>query len=420
MAPFLAAGGPDALFLVVPLFGALLVASTYVAGARFGSHIGFASALITACSPAFLYQLMMPMSDVPAAALWMAAVAAVTAGPAGPLRGTRHTYAAVAGLATGGAILMRPNLLPLGIPIGLFLLLRPERSRHERLRDAITYAAWSAPGCLAVALIQDAFYGSPLRSGYGSLAALFAADHIAPNAARYASWLSQTHTPAWMLAAAAPILVPGALARLFLGMFLVNVASYLPYVVFNDWWYLRFLLPTIPLVLILMVAGVDAMCRRIKPSSARPAVGVAAALLAWLLVGEARARSVFDLRRLEARFERAGLFVDRRLPRNAFVITSWQSGSVRFYSGRLTLVWDALDPAWLDRAVEYSRTRGFEPFLLFEGLEEQSFRRRFAASAIGALDWPPMAEVASQVRIYRPGDRARYLSGTQPPTEYAR
>jgi hypothetical protein len=150
-------------------------------------------------------------------------------------------------------------------------------------------------------------------------------------------------------------------------------------------------------------------------------VTFAALVLAVLWVREARERHAFRLHALEARFERAGTFVDRRLPSNAIVITSWQSGSIRFYSGRRTLVWDVLDPAWLDRAIDYLRMRGFEPFLLFETWEEPLFRQRFAASSpVGRLDWPPAAEVASQVRVYRPDDRDRYLLGIQGPTEYSR
>ena len=78
MAPFRWLGGRDAIFLVVPLFGALLIGATFVAGARYGARVGLAAAAIVACSPVFLYQLVQPMSDVPAAALWMAAVAAAT------------------------------------------------------------------------------------------------------------------------------------------------------------------------------------------------------------------------------------------------------------------------------------------------------------------------------------------------------
>jgi hypothetical protein len=147
---------------------------------------------------------------------------------------------------------------------------------------------------------------------------------------------------------------------------------------------------------------------------------VFALFICVFFIREARARSVFDLQRLEARYERAGLYVDSHLPPDALVVTSWESGSIRYYGHRNTLVWDALDPAWLDRAIAYVRMRGYEPYLLFEPWEEPAFRQRFAASTIARLDWPPAAEIAGQVRIYRPDDRDRYLNGTGVPTEYAR
>ncbi len=412
MAPWLALGGPRAIFLVVPLFGALLIASTFAAGCRFGPRVGLAAAFVTACGPAFLYQLVQPMSDVPAAALWLLAVAAVT--------GTKPRSPLVAGLATAGAVLMRPNLVPLAIPIGLFILLRPERTWRERTTGAATYAAAAALGAVAVALIQNEFYGSPLRSGYGSLASIFSAENVGPNVTRYLSWLTDTHTAAWTLAGAAAFLLPGPLTALFLALFLVNLALYLPYVVFDDWSFLRFLLPTIPLLLILAVASVDAVCRRIRPAAAPAAVAAVAVVLAMLLVREARDHNVFRLEQLESRYERAGEFVRTRLPPHAIVITSWESGSVRFYGKRRTLVWDGLDPAWLDRAVDFVEARGLEPYFLFERWEEPLFRRRFQSSPLGALDWPPMAEIASQVRIYRPADRERYAEGTLPPTLYVR
>ena len=412
MAPVLAMGGRDAVFFVVPVFGVLLVAATRAIGSRFGARVGIAAAVLTASSPVLLYQLVQPMSDVPAAALWMTAVAAAT--------GTGRRGAVLAGIATSGAILIRPNLVPRAVPIGLFLLLRPERAWRERLRAAGAYGAWSLPGCLGVALIQRTFYGSPMASGYGTLDSIFSAGNVAANAGRYVVWLSETHSPIWMLSAAALWLLPGALTRLLAGLVLVNVALYLPYHVFNEWSYLRFLLPAIPLILILVVASVDAIWRRRRGTGAAYVLAAVTVVLALFFVREARDRSVFRLQALEARYARGGEFVARRLPANALVITSWQSGSVRFYSGRKTLVWDSLDPAWLDRAVDEVRRRGFEPFFLFERWEEPNFRQRFAGSPLGALDWPPMAEVATQVRVYRPGDRELYLRGEQPPTEYSR
>jgi hypothetical protein len=432
MAPLVLVGAglnrPNAVFAIVPLFGGLLVVAAYMLGSRYGSRVGLASALLVACSPAFLFQLMQPMSDVPATALWILAIACAS-GSSSAERSIRlggpggHVAPLTAGLATSAAILVRPNLLPMGIALGLFILVRPERAWRERIRDAAIFAAASAPGCIAVAIIQQMFYGSPFRSGYGPLVALFAPSHISANASRYFLWMWQTHTPAWLVALAAPLLLPGWLTAMLVTIAAVNVACYLPYVVFNDWWYLRFMLPAIAIVMILMAAALDAIVRRMAPRTGAPYTALFAAFVAVLCafsIREARTRSVFDLARLESRYVRAGLYVADHLPPNALVITSWESGSVRFYGHRTTLVWDALDPAWLDRAIAFTRARGFEPYLLFERWEEPNFRQRFTSSAIAALDWPPMAEIAGQVRIYRPEDRARYVAGESVATDYAR
>jgi hypothetical protein len=81
-------------------------------------------------------------------------------------------------------------------------------------------------------------------------------------------------------------------------------------------------------------------------------------------------------------------------------------------------VWDQLPDDSLDRALAYVRSAGYEPFLLLERWEEPLFRDRFGGRETAALDWPPMAEIASQVRIYKPDDRTRYLQGAAAPTEY--
>ena len=198
MVPFVWAGG---VFVVVPLFGVLLVWSTYLLGARFSRRVGLASAFLLACSPAFLFQLMQPMSDVPAAAFWVLAAGTATGG-------TRRS-ALAAGLAASAAIIVRPNLLPMGVVLGLFLLVRPERLWRERVRDAAMFAAASLPGCLLVAIVQAMFYGSPVRSGYGTLATLFSAEHIVPNTMRYAAWMWQSHGFVWLLALVAPFVLRG-------------------------------------------------------------------------------------------------------------------------------------------------------------------------------------------------------------------
>jgi hypothetical protein len=119
MVPFWYVGAglsrPAAIFLVVPLFGALLIWATYLLGSRFSPGVGLASAVVVACSPAFLFQLMQPMSDVPAAALWVLAAASAASR-------SRHAPL-MAGIATSVAILVRPNLLPLGVVLGWWFVL---------------------------------------------------------------------------------------------------------------------------------------------------------------------------------------------------------------------------------------------------------------------------------------------------------
>jgi hypothetical protein len=103
------------------------------------------------------------------------------------------------------------------------------------------------------------------------------------------------------------------------------------------------------------------------------------------------------------------------------LITVWQSGGMRFHAGREIVMWDSLDPQWLDRGLTWLRSRGYEPYILVERREERDFRERFRGpSEVGGLDWPPRFDLNRQVRIFDPADRARYLAGEAYPTQNLR
>ena len=92
---------------------------------------------------------------------------------------------------------------------------------------------------------------------------------------------------------------------------------------------------------------------------------------------------------------------------------------MRFYAGRPTIIWDMLDPAWLDRALDDLRARGYHPYLLFEKQEDLTFRQRFeATSSIGGLEWPPIAQLGQEVRIFDPLDYERFRRGEKIETDY--
>jgi hypothetical protein len=195
----------------------------------------------------------------------------------------------------------------------------------------------------------------------------------------------------------------------------LTVGIYLFYTPFPDWWYLRFLMPAIVVLLILASAVAVELASHARM---RGVIPIAAVVLAIMGTRTAGAHDVFELQRLEGRYRDTAAVVHGRLPGNALLITVWQSGSMRFHAGREIVMWDSLDPQWLDRALQWLEQRGLKPYLLLERREEGEFRERFRGHAeIGALDWPPRFVVNRQVRIFDPSDRARYLAGESYATE---
>jgi len=452
LAPLIAVGGLDAAFILTPIAGALLVWLTFVAGRHLAGPIaGAMAAVLMASSPALLYQVVQPMNDVTTAALWMATFA-----------GLIHRRWVLAGVFCGLALLVRPNLVPLALVAGLFVLGtgdraafaegygEPRRSAHRAdarrrgfgIRNVAQFVLATIPFGLLVLWLNNALYGSPFRTGYGQLEHLFSLSAFSVNASRYFSWLVETHTPFPLLAFAAPFVVRhekrGDVA-LSIGLVLATCAIYFFYTPFDEWSYVRFLLPAIALMVLLASAvtvnAVTYVLRRSVPvrleadtTTGRAGIvttGMAAVVaavtagLAIFCMRTADDRLAFKLKFLEQRYRSAGLVVRDRLPPNAVVLSVWDSGAVRFHGRKEALSWAGLDAAWLDRSLAWLSDHGRTPYILVESWEEQAFRSRFGNdSDIGKLDWPPKYEIDRVVRIFDPGDRAKYDRGENVTTEY--
>ncbi len=411
--------GRSGMFWVVPLLGGLAVWLTFVLGRRIGGPpAGLVAAVLVATSPAFLYQIVQPMSDVPAAALWLLAL--VLASRSADQTGWRAPL--LGGAAAGAALVVRPNLVPLAAVTALWAAARPAPWR-DRLFSLAAFGIAATPFVFLVMALQNAMYGSPLRSGYGDLGGLFRLDHVWPNLRRYPVWLLETETPLVLLAVAAPWVAAPERSRRsawwLLAFAAATLACYLPYLVFDAWWYLRFVLPAVAVVLTLTAVVAIRLIDRMPAAWRAPAFALACGALAVTSITVAARRQVFDLQSIESRYRHAGEYVAAHLPAEAAIVTVHESGSVRFYSGRLTLVWAEVDPRSLDRALDYLRSRGYRPYLLFETWEEPAFRKRFEGkSAIARLEWPPIAEIDREVRIYDPADYGRYLGGASIHTDH--
>jgi hypothetical protein len=391
-------------FLVGPASAAALVVLTYALGARLTTPlIGLAAALLVGSSPTVLFTMLTPMSDVAVAVCWVAALLLALGGTS---RG-----ALAAGTAAGIAILIRPNLVPLAVVPLLVSLAAGRPGPSTMLRRAAAYGLSCAPFALFIAWWFNELYGSPLRSGYGDNAGLFAWGHVAENLARYPAWLWATQGPLVFLAPLSPVLARDNRARLlrlaclaFIGLVTI---SYLLYIPFEDWRYLRFFIVTFPLLFILSADAVAGAAGRISPAWRAGALGAFAAVSLFYAVSTTLEHRTFAGGRADHRYADVGRFAREQLPANAVVYAMQHSGTIRYYTNLLTVRWTHLEPAWLDPSIDYWIAAGYEPVLLLDDWEVPEFLARFGATTHGprvAVE-PARAACSHAIFVYRVVER---------------
>ncbi|MEO8070697.1 MAG: glycosyltransferase family 39 protein, partial [Acidobacteriota bacterium] len=416
MAALQSIGGHTAAFLVTPLAGGMVVWLTFLIGRRVRSPMaGLTAAWLVATSPALLFMLMWPMTDVPAAACvalmswWL-----LKRSPVPP------TLALLAGLAGSAAILTRANTALVVAGAGAWLLVDAMSRAVARVGRGASvlrlcvFAIGLVPGVAITAWLNTRWYGSPLSSGYGAADQLFVLGRSLTNSGRYLRWIGETSP----LALIGLVVLVLPLSRLWSGLgdrrsalFLTGVVAttclpYLLYQSFVDWWYLRFLLPAFPAIFVAVALLFDVAYQR--RGLAR---GVAVAVAIAAGVGGIRvadARGVFTVGREERRYVTVADLVNANTESTSVILTSAHSGTVRYYAGRETIRYDVLAPASLDRAIAWLSARGRHPYILLEDWEAPVFATHFAAaSALSALPFAPAvawqsARIPGWVWLYDP------------------
>ena len=264
-------------------------------------------------------------------------------------------------------------------------------------------------------------YGSLTTSGYGPLASgVFSWRHVPPNHQRYSRWLLETQTPVVLLAPFALFVGINSTPKnrsiaqtrsvvIAWGCFIAAVfGSYMFYFPFETWFWLRFVLPAFPPLFVLTSVALVGLLAHLERGARVLTTAVILAALVWRGVAFGLEHAVFDFREGERKHVAVSEYIARVLPeRGAYL--SWQySGSIRYYSGRVTVRYDQLPLNWLDAVIVELRRLGYHPYIVLETAEEPEFRRRFEGrSPLAALDWPPVARMnhSSGVRIYDPIDR---------------
>jgi hypothetical protein len=394
-------GGYRAAFWVSPISAVVTIWATYVMGRRLGSRwAGVIGAWLVATSPAFLMAyLAAPMSDVPVTAAWTVAFVCAI--------GVSSWSAVAAGVMAGLAILIRLNFAGLVAVLGLWFIAEGWRARAQGVpgwwRRTLGFSVGLAPAIVAVALYNWSMYGSPLRSGYGDINGWFALPHVLPNVRRYSQWLTETQTPLVWVGVVALFLPIASIwqrrevrwAVMCGGCFVLALwIQYAFYMVFDAWWYLRFLLPSYPFIMLGLGQVLVALGRRGRVLRLAFAVAVIWIGVRGIVIGNER--FAFTLRLGDSRYAMAARAVREATEPGSIILSMQHSGSLRFYSGRMPLRYDYLDERWLDRTVEWLSARGVHSYALLDEAEVEVWRTHFdALNELRRLDWPPIRVIVA-------------------------
>jgi hypothetical protein len=388
--PHAIAGVSGASAVVVGSAALAVWATAMLAMQLAGGGAGVIAAALLAFTPVFIHQSIQPMSDVPVTAAWMLCFLLL-------FRNNDTWSGAICAIA----VLIRPNLAPLAI---VPVLLAGNR---------IAFAIPVAIAGVGLAAMQWFWYGSPLRSGYGSTDQLFAFTNIAANASRYVGWVIAA-SPLMLLSVLGAARVKGSrFTQGLLTFAILVIGAYLVYAVFDDWSYLRFLLPALAVFAILAAVG-------LIPIIDRAPVTFRAAILFTLILGVvangiwiARSKDTFKLSTQLQRVEGVADWIRGNVEPNAVLLSGEQSGSMRYYTGRSILRWEAASPESLTAALATLEQSSRPVYIVLDAWENERFRLKLGSVAAVALDWPPALEAGTshRTRVWRVSDRARFLRG---------
>jgi Dolichyl-phosphate-mannose-protein mannosyltransferase len=431
---FIAAGmalmGEGGAYVVGPLFVGLLAFSTYRVGAALaGEWAGVLAAILISASPVTIRQTLTVNSDVPAAACWTLAWLMSLS--------TSRGAAAAAGAATTAAVMVRPNTAPLAIIVGTLVLLggiHARRSpRHWRWGHAAIFAAVASLGAAIVLWSNAVQYGGPFEPGYKGAADFFAAAHVIPNLKRYPAWLLETHSAVAFLGLVA---VPGVLwrapsarvapARIVtfsaLAFVVLNYAIYLPYLHFEHWAYLRFMLPALTALFVLLAATLVWLASWLARRSRWLALLILVPLAVVIGRGAALNREALREWKGTDSVLLMGNYLRSALPPDAVVLCYLHCGPARYYTGRPVVRLDAIQPQ-LDAVIAQLQRARYRPVLVLDDLvESPRLPYFFPASPYNRLDWPPRAVfwTAGRISYFDPADRTLHAQGGTYPVDVLR
>jgi hypothetical protein len=284
--------------------------------------------------PLFLFSAVQPMSDLLAVAWSLATLYCA-------LRARDHwRWGLAGGVALGVAVLVRPTNALLVVPLLVAL--------GRTVRAYLPFTLGALPGAACFAFYNWRVYGSPVVTGYGDVSADFSRDFLPHNLMHFARWIPVLLSPLILLALAAPFL-PALRQRdyaVLAAWFAVLTGFYaLYYHAGETWWYLRFILPVFPA---LILAALAVLAAAIRAARLRPAV--AAVVTAVLVAGaggwearQIRQLDVLTFEPSERSYSDAARWAQKNLPARSVIFCMQVSGAFYYYTDFLLFRWEQVD-----------------------------------------------------------------------------
>ena len=281
--------------------------------------------------PLFLFQAIQPMSDLPALCWSLTTLyCAVSARD-------NWKWGVLCGAAMGMAVLVRLTNVLLVVPLLVALGLRP--------RSWLAVGLGSLPGMAFLCYYNWRVYGSPVTTGYGAVSSAFSHEFLPHNLAHFARWIPTFLSPLVVLALVSPFL-PGIRQRGYavLTAWFATLTGFYAFYSYSGeaWWYLRFILPVFPALLVVTLAVLDNAWRaaRRRPLTATIVLGVLLLSAAAWELNQTHRLEVLLFEEDERTYPEATRWAQNNLPAGS-VILCMQVGGAFFYYTDFTLYrWD--------------------------------------------------------------------------------
>lgn len=301
------------------------------------------AAILLAINPLFIFYSLQLMSDMPS--LFWCGLAVFSA-----LK-TREkvNWAIIAGASAGMAVMIRPANILIFIPLLIAF--------GKNWRSLIYCGLAGLPFAAIMLILNHGLYGKFITTGYGDVSGLFSLKNIPLSVEAYAQYLPLELTPFALLAVG--IFMP-KIWRQNQRILVVIAAWIMPFLIFyscyyhthETWWYMRFLLPIFPAIILAMILTLRNVHELLPKFHGMISIFFLTFSFCWQVGVFARLPILTDG---GLSYFKATNWANNNLPKNSIFITMQTSGALIHYTDFSIIRYESLDKKSLEEIEKIQR-----------------------------------------------------------------